>query len=40
MAIIKIHNIVMEWENIDALKDYLILNNIKYEDIDIISYSK
>jgi glutaredoxin-related protein len=38
MAIIKILNEIMEWYDIGELKDYLIRNNIKYEDVEILSY--
>jgi hypothetical protein len=40
MAIIRISDVIMEWYDIGALKDYLILNGIKYEDVEIISYSE
>ncbi|MEN8907247.1 MAG: hypothetical protein ABF289_14925 [Clostridiales bacterium] len=40
MAIIRISNVIMEWYDIGELKEYLILNNIKYEDVEIISYSE
>jgi len=40
MAVVKVFDEIMKWTNISELKDYLILNNIKYEDIEIISYSE
>lgn len=40
MAVIKVFDIVMEWNDIGELKDFLICNNIKYEDVEIISYSE
>ena len=40
MAIIKVFDIVMEWKDINALKEFLILNNIRFEDVEIISYSE
>jgi hypothetical protein len=40
MAVVKVFDEIMNWNNINELKDYLIRNNIKYEDIEIISYSE
>lgn len=40
MAIIRVHDEIMEWYDLSALKDFLIINNIRYEDVEIISYSE
>ena len=41
MAVIRIFDeVIMEWTNISELKDFLIINNIRYEDIEILSYSE
>ena len=38
MAIIKVNGILMIWQDLEKLKEYMILHNIHYEDIEIIKY--
>lgn len=40
MAVVKVFDTIMNWSDINELKDYLLFNNISYEDIEIISYSE